>query len=470
MADAAGRRFAPTEAERVLHHALEVAGKLPEMDRAVNETEILEKLASMYVVAFDMRSVEAYQAIREKAAYYGLVDAEIRALIDMAYPLSWTSTRRCLEVVEQALQLSEKQADPLMRARTRASCLVRRVWAGGWNAQDADSCREALDLIRRAGDPLVSAWHTLDCNFILWCSSQYRAAQRDAVDSLAVLLRRYENNLHLSVAYWLSQFTLPWSLLMSGEWGEALRVIKSGIEIGERNGDRYRGQTLLIYQAWLYVQGLNYAGTLDICESVLPSLDDISRGPWNRFCRVLAGTAESSLGNHNRALSYFQSVEEEMKRNTIIFDWYMRMLLASGLADLWLEKGDLVKARDEADRFIQLTQQTAEHTWQAQAFETAARVALAEDDAPRARSCITQALSAMEGFEVPLAEWRVHGTAARVFEDLGDREEAQQHRDKSRATIRRLADSLPAGEPLRQTFLSAPLIAEILEDPRGQHE
>jgi tetratricopeptide (TPR) repeat protein len=189
-----------------------------------------------------------------------------------------------------------------------------------------------------------------------------------------------------------------------------------------------------------------------ICESVLPSLDNVARGPWNRFCRVLAGIAESSLGNHDRALSFLQAVEEEMDRNTLMFDWYTRMLLLLGLTDLWLAKGDLPKARNEAERFILLTQQTAEHTLQAWAFEAAARVALAEDDAPQAHDRIAQAISAMAGFEVPLAEWRVHGTAARVFEALGDREESQRHRDLSRVTILRLADSLASEEPLRQLF------------------
>jgi hypothetical protein len=134
-----------------------LTSKLPGAERAASETGILQTLATMYVVSFDMRAIETYEALIACAARYGLIDVEVKALIDLAYPLSWASTQRCLEVVERALRLSGSQKGPLMRARTRASCLVRRVWADGWNAQDAEECENALDEIRKSGDRLLIA-------------------------------------------------------------------------------------------------------------------------------------------------------------------------------------------------------------------------------------------------------------------------------------------------------------------------
>ena len=40
------------------------------------------------------------------------------------------------------------------------------------------------------------------------------------------------------------------------------------------------------------------------------------------------------------------------------------------------------------------------------------------EDFTRARDCIANALSTMEGFEVPLAGWQVHATAAELQIDL----------------------------------------------------
>ena len=98
------------------------------------------------------------------------------------------------------------------------------------------------------------------------------------------------------------------------------------------------------------------------------------------------------------------------------------------------------------------------------AWEANARIALAGLDLPRAQECIARGLSATEGFEVPLAAWRVHATAFELFQNSGDRELAQCHLALSRDTIMKLANSLPAEEPLRQKFLSAPAIRKILDD------
>jgi hypothetical protein len=105
---------------------------------------------------------------------------------------------------------------------------------------------------------------------------------------------------------------------------------------------------------------------------------------------------------------------------------------------------------------------TAEHTWQALAWEPNARVAMAELDLTRAQDCIAKALSAMEGFEVPLASWRVQATAFELYQNSGNRDLAERHLALSRETVMKLANSLPTEEPLRQTYLSAPVIRKIL--------
>jgi hypothetical protein len=61
-----------------------------------------------------------------------------------------------------------------------------------------------------------------------------------------------------------------------------------------------------------------------------------------------------------------------------------------------------------------------------------------------------------------LAAWRAHATAAHIEEEAGNLEAARSHRDSSRATILRLANSLPEHEPLRKIFLSAPAVARVL--------
>jgi hypothetical protein len=149
----------------------------------------------------------------------------------------------------------------------------------------------------------------------------------------------------------------------------------------------------------------------------------------------------------------------------IIFDWYWRMPLESALTELWLAKGDLAQARPQAESFLKITMATAEHTWQALAWDVNARVAMAERDFTRAQDCIVKGLSTMEGYEVPLADWQVHRTAAELHARAENHDLAQHHRELSRATILKLANSLAAEDPLRTKFLSAPAIRKALGAP-----
>jgi hypothetical protein len=177
---------------------------------------------------------------------------------------------------------------------------------------------------------------------------------------------------------------------------------------------------------------------------------------------IYSGSAAAAVGDYARALEDLSTAANDMDRQTVRFDWYWRMPLAAGLTELSLAKGDRVRARLEAERFLDRALATEERTWQGLAWEINSRVALADRDHARAGDCIAKAVSTVQGFEVPLAAWKVHATAALIEEEWGSLESARSHRNLSRTTILRLANSLPEQEPLRKIFLSAPTVAQVL--------
>jgi len=351
-----------------------------------------------------------------------------------------------------------------LQARTRASYFFQRVWANGWNPQDANACRQALAEIRHAGDRFVLARHLLDYSRLQWVSSAYRDAYRSAVESWEILSEGGEANPYLNHAYLLGLYIVPWSLLFLGEWGEALHAIDDGITMMEKNGDAHRAQTLRLYRAWVHFHAMDFAGVVATCASMLSWVGEPTRPSVLRFSLMLAGAAETALGHYAQAREHLVAAREEMERQTVIIDWYRRMPLASALTHLWLATGELAQAQQEAEQFLTVTLGTAERTWQALAWEANARVALAARDLARAHACMAQALVTMEGVEVPLAAWRVHATAVELHERTGNSGVAAHHRALSRATILQLAQSLPADEPLRATFLAAPSVRQILAD------
>jgi DNA-binding winged helix-turn-helix (wHTH) protein/tetratricopeptide (TPR) repeat protein len=464
-ADTAGRRYARWEAMAILQHALDLSSKLPEAQRLENETGILEKQATMWAVSFDTmgRAVECYESMAERARQYGLIDVEVRALIGMAYPLSWSDSGRCVEVAERALGLSAEQPDLLLRARARASCFYWRVWAGGWNPRAAEEFGNALAEIRKTGDRAVFAQDLLDASNLLFLSSKYRDAHQSAAEFRASVLESGDQNPYFKPAYQRSTNVLPWSLLFLGEWGEALRELKAGIATMEKNGDEFRAQTLHLFEAWVRLHAMDFDAVRAICQSAFGLLRNPRGNAYSRLCLILAGQAETGVGNYERALEHLSAARDAIDGQTTLNTWFLRTLLESALTDLCFAKEDVLQARLQAERFLQVAQATSERTWQALAWEANSRVAMTELDPKRAQECIANAISTMEGFEVPLAAWRVHATAAEVYILAGNKESAKRHRELTRATILKLADSLPSEEAqLRKTFLTAPTVAKIL--------
>ena len=69
-------------------------------------------------------------------------------------------------------------------------------------------------------------------------------------------------------------------------------------------------------------------------------------------------------------------------------------------------------------------------------------------------------------FELPLVEWRIAATAARVYDRQRRRADAQAARLQAAAVVNRLTDSLPPGHELRRSFLEHPSVHKVLR-PRA---
>jgi hypothetical protein len=466
VAEVAGKQGAWERAKANLEHALALAARLPPSERVVNEVRILDAIVGISLATLDAAAVRNNATLlRERAAEHGLVDVEVRALIEMAYPLAWTSSARSLDVIDQALRLSDAQHDPLMRARTRARCMVRRIMVSGWDAKDAEACRAALADIRRLGTREDVAWDTIDSGWVEMTSTDYRKAYRDTLESLAVLREAGEEYSHLNytAAHRLCEYIGSWSLILLGEWGAALRELDAAIALAERNADRYGGGTLLLVRCLAQVLAFDFAGAQAGCASVSPSPDGSLHTFPRHFCLTLDGAAAAGLGDHEGALERLLTVGEEMDREPQLLDWYWRLLQRWTLASLWLSRGELERAREEGKLLVTNACATAERTWQALAWDVNARIALAGDDPSRARELVGHALAAIDGVEAPAAAWQVHATAADVFEALGETGSAHTYRKSSRDTVLGLAASLEPYSRSREAFLDSPAVARVLD-------
>ena len=463
-ADIARRRSADRQADAMLARALELVDKLPEAQRARTEPPLLATLTAHRWAGWDVSAIETYEILAARAAGYGLIDLQVRVLLDLSYYLSYSSAERSLEAAQRALRLSAGQA-PAMRTRTRTACAFRRLSVSGWNAEDALEFRAGLaELGARHGSTVLA--DLVEDGYIRWLSGEYREGWRLALEVGTKGLEAGANP-SLRIEHERASSVASLNLIFLGEWGEALKVFAAAMAKMQEAADD-RTPWLRVLQAWLYLHAQDFKGAQAICQSALTPLRNPARrgahAPPGQLHAALicSGLAYAALGDHARALEDFSAATSEMERQKVIFDWYWRMPLAAGMTQLWLAKGDSVRARLEAERFLNLALATEEHTWQGLAWEANAQVALANQDHARARDCIAKGVFAIQGFEVPLAAWQVHATAALIEEQAGNLEAARLHRDLSRTTILQLANSLPEHEPLRKIFLSAPAVIRVL--------
>jgi DNA-binding winged helix-turn-helix (wHTH) protein/tetratricopeptide (TPR) repeat protein len=465
-ADVAGRRFSHEGARANLQHALALAGRLSASERAAVEIELLHSLAGLYLATLDARVVDTLTTLREKAAERGLVDVEVQALVDLAYPLAWSSSERSIEVIDRALRLSDTLPDPLGRARTRARCMVRRIMVRGWDADDAEESQRALAEVRRLGSKEDVAWHLIDGGFVELNSSHYRQARRDAVDSVTLLRGLHDENIPLGyiAAHRLREYIVPWSLTLLGEWGAARREFDASIALADRNADLFGSGVLRLVRCWLQLFAMDFAGARSVCDSIQAAPQPPGRMFGSHLCLTLSGAAEAGLGNHEGALERLLAARGEMDRHVALLDWYSRFWQRWALTNLWLSTGDVARAREEADLFVANACATAERTWQALAWDVHARIALASGDLRGGQDSIGRALEAIESFEAPVAAWQAHATAADIARARGDEPTATHHLEESRGTLIGLAASLEPDENLRRTFLAAPAVARVLRE------
>jgi ATP/maltotriose-dependent transcriptional regulator MalT len=173
------------------------------------------------------------------------------------------------------------------------------------------------------------------------------------------------------------------------------------------------------------------------------------------------GFAHLADQEHPAAIECFERVLDRPDQPRCMLQWRAEMLARHGLGETWMALGDLAKARVQSDAFVAASSNGRDRYLAALACEFAARLSLATGEQDRARQLILRALKTVAAVDIPLAAWRVHGTAWAVYRE-GDHAKAETHRRTSAAIIGRIAKSLEGIEP-HCSFLAAEPIREILD-------
>ncbi|MDE1006737.1 MAG: AAA family ATPase [Paraburkholderia fungorum] len=453
-------RFAYREAQSILDFAALLAAKLPADLRPLKSFEFAEARASLYAAAHDPRAEAAWIELEEQARTIGRLDAQLRAMVGLAYVFSWSDRQRCVEMLNEALTLSASHPDLRVSALVRVSAYVRRIWTNGWSHADLTECETALRALRETGDPLLIARANLEYSMLCIISTRYREALGTVRGNYQILFEHAVGHpgFDLARATWMLRLGTPWAQLFLGELGRSMESFEQGMASFRENGDYFAARTLEVYRGWLLVHTMDYESIIEMYERFVPAsnpaAEAIEADPGallpvqHRACIVLAGLAYIGLEDGARAASLFAEARRQMDATPIMFDWYWRLATEWGTAEAALIVGDHRTARAFGEAFLKLALATEDRTWQALAWEVVAREALARGDQVMALDHIASAFATVEGFETPLADWRLHRTAAAIHEARGDVEQADGQQCRFTSALQRLSDSLPSGNQI----------------------
>jgi len=241
------------------------------------------------------------------------------------------------------------------------------------------------------------------------------------------------------------------ALLQLGEWGAVLAAIEEGLRVAAPIDHLHFSSLLRSEAAALHAEAFDFSGAAAIARDELQHeglTDSARQGAMLELAFALLG-----LGKIDEAYATFNAPQLAAAAEGTAMPWSGQLRLRQGIARVWLARGDLDRARVDAAALQAQTATADEPRPRAEAACLLAEVALQGGQLSDAEAHLRAARTAIEGCELPLVEWCIAATAARLHDRQRRRAQAQAARLRSAALVNQLADSLPPGHALRRSFL-----------------
>src|SRR5262249_57566084 len=147
------QRWACQEALARLRHALELAERLSPADADALQPVLLDQLGRVYGAIGDASgALHAFDALATWARARGDVARECWATLCRSTVLGWNHPEGSRAAANEAIALSERVADPLLRAHARRHAVYWQVQLRGCRIEDIGIAEEALATAAAAGD------------------------------------------------------------------------------------------------------------------------------------------------------------------------------------------------------------------------------------------------------------------------------------------------------------------------------
>jgi tetratricopeptide (TPR) repeat protein len=453
----AARRFAYRDSIEILRNSLELVSKVTSGNRMELEIQTLVQVGDIHYVSGNMAdSAQAYEKAASQAAQWDLGAAQVTALIRLAHPMGLIDVDRAVAAVEKADEISASLNDPMLQARTQILASCARLYYHTWRSEDAELYASAYQTIQRLSGS-GAQFPEMHYAHLHPLQGGYREALRIAEAGILKI-----NETTGTVSHLLAIGAKAVALMHLGQLGDALQVMRTASEGAAKNGND--PWLLTIREAWLRTVALDYEGARQLCETMIRSSSGYPKGQPKAIVWFATANAALAQANYDEALQKFRQVLDKDVTPKFFLHWYWRMHAQLGVTNVWLASGNLVNAHTEAGRLLECVLSTADPGLQALAWDVNARVAITEKKWKDAEECVQKGHSILAKFEIPMAAWRLHGTAWDLYRHAKNEKAAETYRKHAETCILKIANSFAPDEPLRATFLGADPVRRILRE------
>ena len=454
----AAQAFAIREAIALYNQALEAAGHTGGAAdaRAVIEIHRAKSTLHFVVSEFELARAESEQ-VAALARHLGDRRREAKALSAIGWAAMWArDLDGAVTHAREAIAVAGPDGGDTV---ARAYFTIGYVRAGTGALAEA---REAIDqaLAASRASPMT-AYLSLSLSFAglleNWQGEYGSAAQLQAE---GLQLAR-ERNLLVPLLFGL--FFHGLTLSGQGDYEGALALFREGVTLAERVGDEaIHHSRLLNCLGWLHLE----LGDLDrAVELTRRSAEMVNRGRLDTSLRnaelTLANVylVKGDLGQAQELLDGAHRLWERSAASPWM-RWRYSMRLFDGLGRLWLARGEPARAREFADRGLDLATSTRSRKNLVKGWRLRGEIALALREVGDADTALRQALDAAVAIGNPTQVWKTQLAWARLWDARRRPDQAGDAYRAARTILERIMAGLqdPA---LRATLAAVPDVREV---------
>ncbi|HMM90126.1 AAA family ATPase [Bradyrhizobium sp.] len=449
-AESSAKRLGHAEAASYLTRALGILDRIDVPDKFKLRVTVLRHRSLALRSSGDLAgSVRDLKEMIVCAGHAGELRQEVAGLLVVSRFCLHADRRACLQAAEDVLVKSQAMEDDAFKALVQGSSSMINLYLKGWHEEDAARCVKALELSAAAQDhgTLIRRYGIegiLDC----W-RSRYRECRHSA--TLGKRLASESGDVYVFVLFNVLEST---ALLHLGEWRDLQRETMTALELANKNGNEQASALCRLTLAWLHVEAMDFDGARALCEGVDENTLNENQFAYF-FQRAVLAKAFVGLGDPQRANKQFVDVQRRLEQDGIPLDFTISTQLYYCLGEYCLQVAEFDQARRWAIQLRDYAAPAPDQNHLALAHGLLARIAFAVGDRDEALEHLGRALAIVDKANFPLAAWRIYRGAAKIFESIGEADDATTYRLRFESVLRTLARNFDHGDALHRSLLNA---------------